>query len=157
LGRNNVGISFALYEGEESSMIDALVIPTPGCHPGRRAKKILVVEDEEDVAASLMFALGLEGYHCQSARTGPDAISAASWLRPDLVLLDLNLPGLDGVDVCLHFRSSPDLERMPVIMLTARATGPDRYVGRQLGVAFYVAKPFDLEDVLLKVRHVLKP
>jgi len=114
---------------------------------------VLVVEDEETMVAALQALLAREGYQVVVARDGPDAVDAARTRRPDLVLLDLALPGLDGTEVCRRIRL---FSTVPIIMLTARATEGDKVTGLEVGADDYVTKPFGPRELLARIRAHLR-
>jgi DNA-binding response OmpR family regulator len=114
---------------------------------------ILVVEDEMELARVLRDYLERAGYRVETAYDGPSAISVFQHSRPDLVLLDLNLPGMDGLDVARALRRERDV---PIIMVTARVEETDRLIGLELGADDYVTKPFSPREVVARVRAVLR-
>jgi DNA-binding response OmpR family regulator len=117
-------------------------------------KRILVVEDDAAILRGLTDSLRDEGYEVVSARTGDDGLRRLREERPDLVLLDVMLPGLSGFDICRRVRREhPEL---PIIMLTARGEEMDRVMGLDLGADDYVTKPFSLPELLARVRAVLR-
>jgi len=122
---------------------------------GASALRILVVDDEESITQLLCTALRYEGFQTESAASGREALSAARAFRPDLVLLDVMLPDVDGFE--LHRRlagtSSP---RLPVVFLTARRETDDRIRGLTIGADDYVVKPFSLEELIARIRAVLR-
>jgi two-component system, OmpR family, phosphate regulon response regulator PhoB len=118
--------------------------------------KILVVEDERDIAALVAYHLTREGYRVRTAEGGTEALDAASAERPDLVILDLNLPGFSGYDVLTELRKRPGLQDVPVVMLTARREEPDRIKGLELGADDYLTKPFSPRELVLRVAAVLR-
>ena len=117
---------------------------------------ILIVEDERDIRELLAYSLGREGFAVIEADNGVSALHLAGMKRPDLVLLDLMLPGMDGLTVCRQMRRAPETADIPVIMLTAKGEEVDRIVGLELGAADYIVKPFSLREVALRIRAVLK-
>lgn len=117
---------------------------------------ILVVEDEADLQAVLEYNLTQAGFQAVLAGDGPSAIEKARECAPDLVLLDLMLPGMEGTAVCRTLKSDSRTERVPIIMLTARTDEIDRVVGFELGADDYVAKPFSVRELLLRIRAVLR-
>ena len=117
---------------------------------------ILIVEDEQDIRDLLSFSLGREGFPVIEAGDGDAALVLARRKRPDLILLDLMLPGMDGLSVCRHLRMDPDTAAIPIIMLTAKGEEVDRIVGFELGADDYIVKPFSLREVALRIRAVLK-
>lgn len=115
--------------------------------------KILVVEDEETMVTSLRTLLIREGYQVVAARDGPDGVDAAKTSRPDLVLLDLALPGLDGLEVCRRIRV---FSTAPIIMLTARAREGDKVTGLDIGADDYVTKPFSPRELIARIKAQLR-
>lgn len=116
--------------------------------------KVLIVDDEPNIVVSLEFLLGEEGYEVAVARDGDEALRRADEFRPDLVLLDVMLPGLDGFEVCRRLR-----EREPapkVVLLTARGRSAERLRGLDLGADLYVTKPFSTRDLLADIRRCLE-
>ena len=105
-------------------------------------KKILIVEDEKDIIEMIEYNLKKEGYDTLSALNGEDAISAAKKAKPDLVILDLMLPGMDGFEVCKILKGNENTARIPIIMLTAKSQEADKVAGLELGADDYITKPF---------------
>jgi two-component system response regulator MprA len=116
--------------------------------------RVLVVDDEPAVRAAVTRALSLDGYDVTSADDGPAALQAVLRERPELVVLDVLMPGLDGVAVCRRLRRDGD--RTPVLMLTARDAVSDRVAGLDAGADDYLVKPFALEELLARVRALLR-
>jgi two-component system alkaline phosphatase synthesis response regulator PhoP len=114
---------------------------------------ILLVEDEVELVRVLRDYLERAGFHVQTASTGPEAVSRFQHAAPDLVLLDLNLPGLDGLDVARAMRRGSNV---PIIMVTARVDESDRLVGLELGADDYIVKPFSPKELVARVRAVLR-
>jgi len=106
------------------------------------AIKVLVVDDEKDIVELVRYHLHHAGFQCLEAQDGPTALRLAREHRPELMILDLMLPGLDGLEVCRQLRRDPATARLPVIMLTAKAEEVDRVVGLEVGADDYVVKPF---------------
>jgi len=115
--------------------------------------KILVVEDEESFSDALGYMLRKEGFEVAHAANGPDAIAEFERNGADLVLLDLMLPGLSGLEVCRQLRQRSDV---PVIMLTAKDAEVDKVVGLEIGADDYVTKPFSARELLARIRAVLR-
>jgi len=116
-------------------------------------KPILVVEDEHNIASLLKLYLGNEGFSVAWVADGAKALDEADRLQPALVILDLMLPGLDGLEICRRLRSR---SRVPVIMLTARDSEIDRIVGLELGADDYITKPFSPRELVARVKAVLR-
>jgi two-component system, OmpR family, alkaline phosphatase synthesis response regulator PhoP len=114
---------------------------------------ILVVDDEPKIVRLAQDYLEQAGFRVVSAGDGTTAIAATRHERPDLVVLDLSLPGIDGIDVCRVLRRDSDV---PIIMLTARDTEPDRLIGLELGADDYITKPFSPRELVARVRAVLR-
>ena len=118
--------------------------------------RVLIVEDEPDIRDLLAFHLEREGYHVTRSRTGPDALRQVRARPPDLILLDLMLPELGGLDVCRQLRQDPRTASVPIVMLTARGEEVDRILGLELGADDYIVKPFSPKEVVARVRAVLR-
>ena len=118
------------------------------------AVRILVADDEPAVRAALERALGLDGYEVATADDGEDALVAVRRERPELVVLDILMPALDGIAVCRRLRRDGD--RTPILMLTARDAVSDRVAGLDAGADDYLVKPFALEELLARVRALLR-
>jgi two-component system phosphate regulon response regulator PhoB len=114
------------------------------------------VEDERDIAALVAYHLTKEGYRVLTAGAGPEALEAATQERPDLIVLDLMLPGLSGYDVLRELRRHPEIGDVPVVVLTARREEPDRIRGLELGADDYVTKPFSPQELVLRIGAVLR-
>ncbi|MCP3989873.1 MAG: response regulator transcription factor [Actinomycetia bacterium] len=120
---------------------------------------ILVVEDEPAIATAVVDRLEAEGFGTRLAVDGPAAVAAAIECRPDLMVLDLNLPGFDGIEVCRQVHANPDLAprgRIPVVMLTARGDETDMLVGLGIGADDYLTKPFSMKELVARIRAVLR-
>lgn len=121
-----------------------------------KKEKILVVEDEADILELIRYNLEREGYRVKGVETGEGALELLAKESFDLVLLDLMLPGLDGLTVCRRLKESPELRAVPVIMVTARGEEADVVTGLELGADDYVAKPFSPRELTARVRAVLR-
>jgi DNA-binding response OmpR family regulator len=117
--------------------------------------RVLVVEDDGDIVDVLRRTLRAEGYEVRAAGDGPEALEDLIDFAPDLVILDLGLPGMDGIEVCDRIRSSEHSE-VPVLMLTARADAEDRVTGLDSGADDYLVKPFDRAELLARIRALLR-
>lgn len=118
--------------------------------------RILVVEDERDIAALIAYHLAKEGYRVRTAEDGSEALQAVSAERPDLIVLDLMLPGFSGDEVLTELRRRPELIDVPVVILTARREESDRIKGLELGADDYLTKPFSPRELVLRVAAVLR-
>jgi two-component system phosphate regulon response regulator PhoB len=122
----------------------------------RTVPTVLIVEDERDVQTLLDFNLKAEGFETLRASSGEEALA---WLRarvPDVVLLDLMLPDLPGMEICRRLKADPRTAAVPVVILSARGEEVDRIVGFELGVDDYVQKPFSVRELVLRIRAVLR-
>jgi DNA-binding response OmpR family regulator len=119
-------------------------------------KRVLIAEDEESIVASLEFLMQRAGYETCVARDGPSALARIADFEPDLVLLDIMLPGRSGFDVCTRIRQSPALAATRVVMLTARGSQADETRGLAAGADAYVTKPFATQDLVSRVRALLE-
>ena len=117
---------------------------------------ILIVEDERDIVKMLDYNLKKEGYKILVTHDGEDALDAANTKHPDLILLDLMLPGLDGLEVCKQLKLERKTASIPVIMLTAKAQESDKIVGLELGADDYVVKPFSPRELIARIKAVLR-
>ena len=120
------------------------------------ASKILIVEDEPDIVELLVYNLHQAGFETDAVLNGADALEQVKIEPPDLVLLDLLLPEVDGLEVCRTLKRDPETTGIPIIMLTAKGEAIDRIVGLELGADDYITKPFSPREVLLRVRAVLR-
>jgi DNA-binding response OmpR family regulator len=116
--------------------------------------RILVVDDEPSIVLAIQDELAFEGFEVSSACDGPGAIAEARKLRPDVLLLDLMLPGLNGFEICKQLR--PEMPEMWIIMLTVRGQEVDRVMGLELGADDYVTKPFSLRELVARVKVGLR-
>ncbi|MBM4102957.1 MAG: response regulator transcription factor [Planctomycetes bacterium] len=119
-------------------------------------EKILIVEDEDDVLELIRYNLQKNGYRTDAATTGPIALSMAEAVKPDLILLDLMLPGFDGLEVCRNLKKDPKTSTIPIIMVTAKGTEADIVAGLEMGAADYIAKPFSPRVLLARIGAVLR-
>jgi len=119
-------------------------------------KKILIVDDEPDIVEFIEYNLHREQFETVKAFDGPMALKQAQEHQPDLILLDLMIPGIDGLEVCRQLKARPETSRIPVIMLTAKGEEIDMVAGLELGADDYVAKPFRMRLLLARIRAVLR-
>ncbi|MFH1625735.1 MAG: response regulator transcription factor [Pseudomonadota bacterium] len=119
-------------------------------------EKILVVDDEKDIIELIQYNLQLEGFRVTHAYDGEDALRLAKREPPDLLILDLMLPGMDGLEVCRVLKKEAETSHIPIIMLTAKTAEPDIVVGLELGADDYITKPFRTRELVARVRAVLR-
>jgi two-component system alkaline phosphatase synthesis response regulator PhoP len=120
------------------------------------ARKTLAVDDEEDVLELLEYNLSKEGFRVLRVKNGEDALELARSEKPDLILLDLMLPGLDGLEVCRHLKGDRETAGIPIVMLTAKGEEADIVPGLEMGAEDYVTKPFSPRVLAARVRAVLR-
>src|SRR5258707_6315333 len=122
------------------------------------AKPVLVIEDDPDIAESLRYNLERDGLTAIIADTGEKGLSLALSGKnpPGLIILDLMLPGMNGIELCRRLRREPATRRTPIIMLTAKASESDRVTGLDLGADDYITKPFSVRGLLARVRAVMR-
>ena len=118
--------------------------------------RILLVDDEEDIVWALRYSLEDEGYEVLTAQSGEEALSIARLEQPDLVILDIIMPEMDGLEVCRSLRRDPGLASVPILFLTQRAEIEDRVAGLDEGSDDYLVKPFDIREVKARVRALLR-
>jgi two-component system alkaline phosphatase synthesis response regulator PhoP len=119
-------------------------------------ENVLIVDDEKDILDLVHYNLTKEGYQVHKVATGEEALESSRELIPDLVLLDLMLPGLDGLEVCKILKNDPKTHNIPIIMLTAKGEETDIVTGLELGADDYIPKPFSPRVLLARVRAVLR-
>jgi len=119
-------------------------------------EKILIVEDEKDIIKMLEYNLKKEGFKVISARDGEDALDLALRQHPQLILLDLMLPGMNGLDVCKTLKKEAKTASIPIIMLTAKSQESDKIVGLELGADDYITKPFSPRELIARIKAVLR-
>lgn len=119
-------------------------------------ERILVVDDEEDILELIGYNLARDGYFVDTAKTGESALEIARREKPDLVILDLMLPGIDGLDVCRRLKRDSRTASIPVVMVTAKGEDADIVTGLELGADDYVTKPFSPRVLLARVKAVLR-
>ncbi len=130
-----------------STMSAMEVLPMPMAKP-----RILIIEDERGLTEVLTYNLQREGYETMTAHDGAEGLRKAQTHPPDLVLLDLMLPGMDGLEVCRQLRASKQTARVPIVMLTAKGEETDQVVGFSVGADDYVTKPFSVKVLLQRIR-----
>ncbi len=119
-------------------------------------EKILVVDDEKDIIELLQYNLEKEGYRISCAYSGEKCLENVKIELPDLILLDLMLPEIDGLDVCKFLKNNPQTSHIPIIMLTAKGEETDIVLGLELGADDYITKPFKVRELLARVKTVLR-
>ena len=119
-------------------------------------EKILVVDDEEHIQELIKFNLEKSGYKVICADNGIDAIKLAKEQLPQLMLLDLMLPGMDGLDVCKEIRKDSSMSNMPIIMITAKGEEIDKIIGLELGADDYITKPFSVRELVARIKAILR-
>ncbi|HTZ11025.1 MAG TPA: response regulator transcription factor [Candidatus Margulisiibacteriota bacterium] len=117
---------------------------------------ILIVEDDKDIIKMLEYNLSREGFKTSSVRDGEDALDEVASLHPDLILLDLMLPTMDGLEVCKELKADSKTSSIPIIMLTAKSQESDKIVGLELGADDYMTKPFSPKELIARIRAVLR-
>ena len=120
------------------------------------AKKILVVDDEKSICETLELLLSYEGYEVFKTYTGQEALNRLPEVSPDLMILNLGLPGMNGLEVCRRIRKDPVYKELPIMMLTGSNTEKDRQRGLKAGTNEYMGKPFDNLDLLARLKALLK-
>jgi two-component system alkaline phosphatase synthesis response regulator PhoP len=119
-------------------------------------EKILVIDDEEDILELVRYNLAKEGYSMEGVTSGEEALAGVKAWLPDLILLDLMLPGVDGLDLCRQLKSDIKTAHIPIIMLTARSEDVDIVLGLELGAEDYITKPFSPRVLIARIRAVLR-
>jgi len=117
--------------------------------------KILIVDDEPDLAETVRFSLELEGYSVLVATNGEEGLNVARQEKPDLILLDLMLPKLDGYKVCRLLKFDERYKSIPILMLTAKTQEKDKILGKETGANEYLTKPFDMDELMAKIKSYL--
>lgn len=123
---------------------------------GIMPRRILIVEDEEDLVKLLAYHLGKEGYQVHCVGSGPEALGYAYEYLPDLIILDIMLPEMDGLEVCRRLRSLDKTALIPIIILSARKEELDKVLGLELGADDYMVKPFSVRELVSRVRVILR-
>jgi len=121
-----------------------------------RIQTVVIVEDDEDIADSIRYNLEREGFRVRVAATGENALEVIMDRPPSLVLLDLNLPQMSGLEICRRLRGEATTSRVPILMLTARAEESDKVLGLNLGADDYITKPFGMRELIARVKALLR-
>lgn len=119
-------------------------------------KLILVVDDEKDILKLLQYNLEREGYQVLCAKTGEEGLETVRSKRPDLLILDIMMPGIDGLEVCKILRANKDSKNIPILMLTAKSSEVDQVLGLELGATDYISKPFSVKVLLARVKNIFR-
>jgi phosphate regulon transcriptional regulator PhoB len=122
----------------------------------RVRQKVLVVEDEADIRELLRYNLAQEGFTVEEARDGAEAFDRISRRAPDLLVLDLMLPQMSGLEICRRMRSNPETAKLPILVVTAKSAEVDRILGLEMGADDYVVKPFSPREVVARVKALLR-
>lgn len=118
--------------------------------------KILIVDDEKDIAELISYNLEREGFSAIKVFDGGKVLSAVKSQKPNLMILDLMLPGMNGLDVCRMIRANKETAPVPIIMLTAKADEVDKIIGLEIGADDYITKPFSVKELIARVRTILR-
>ncbi len=118
--------------------------------------KILIVDDEKDIADLISYNLEREGFSTIKAFHGDKVLAIIKAQKPDLMILDLMLPGTNGLDICKGVRANPDIAHLPLIMLTAKSDEVDKIIGLEIGADDYITKPFSVKELIARVRTILR-
>lgn len=119
-------------------------------------KKILIVDDEQDIVESLKFVLEGCNYSCYCAYNGEDGLNLAREIEPDLIILDVMMPRINGYKISRLLKFDKKYQNIPILMITARSQEEDKLIGEETGANEYITKPFDLDDVLNTVKKYLE-
>ena len=119
------------------------------------AKKVLIVDDEPNIVISIEFLMKQAGYNIEIARDGEEALEKAESYRPDLILLDVMMPKINGFEVCRRIRGNPDWKDMRIVMLTAKGREVEVTKGLALGADSYIIKPFSTKELMAEVKFIL--
>ena len=120
-------------------------------------KKILIAEDEAELLFTVKSRLEFEGFAVTTVGDGEEALKKVQEDRPDLILLDIMMPKLNGYQVCRELKSNPETKEIPVALVTAKTQETDKFWGKDVGANDYITKPFDMDALLEKIRGILEP
>ena len=121
-----------------------------------KPKKILIVDDESDVTDLVAYHLKAKGFQVEALNDPNSSVGVARTFMPDLVILDVMMPDLNGIQICRMLRADPKLKRVPVIFLTAKAEENDRIQGLEVGADDYISKPFSIKELILRVQSIIR-
>lgn len=125
------------------------------CIRGEIMKKILIVDDEQDIVESLKFVLETSGYTCYCAYNGEDGLRLAKEIMPNLIILDVMMPKINGYKISRLLKYDAKYKNIPILMVTARSQEEDKLIGEETGADEYITKPFELDEVVKKVEQYL--
>ncbi len=134
----------------------AILTMPAGLRTAMARPRILIIEDERGLTDVLAYNLSREGYEVSVAHDGQEGLRKAQMQLPDMILLDLMLPGMDGLEVCRQLRAGEQTRGVPILMLTAKAEETDQVVGFSMGADDYVTKPFSMKVLMARVGAVLR-
>ena len=117
---------------------------------------ILVAEDERDIRELIAFTLRFAGYEVTTVSNGEEAVQAAAQIRPDLILMDVRMPRMDGYQACQHIKANPELQAIPVVFLSAKGQESEIQAGLEAGASEYLLKPFAPDELTRRVRELLQ-
>ena len=118
-------------------------------------KKVLIVDDEQDIVESLKFVLEASGFTCFCAYNGEEGLHMAKEVSPDLIILDVMMPKINGFKICRLLKYDNKYKNIPILMVTARSQDEDKLIGEETGVDEYITKPFELDEIVKKVEGYL--
>lgn len=118
-------------------------------------KKVLIVDDESDIIETLKFMIESEGISCITAYDGEEALNKTKKENPDLIILDVMLPKINGYKVCRLLKFDAKYKNIPILMVTARSQQEDKHIGQETGADDYITKPFNIEELLITVKNYL--
>lgn len=119
--------------------------------------KILVIDDEEDIVTILQQRLEAEGFEVDSSYESPAGLKKIKDTKPDLVLLDVMMPQMNGFQLCRAVRADPAINNIPILMVTAKGQESDKFWGKECGASDYMVKPFEFSDLISKIRSLIQP
>lgn len=149
-------IEVTAVRGAEELTYDFYMLSYELTEDGMPKERILIVEDEKNIAKLIRYNLEKSGYDCMQAKSGEDALEILGKHHIDLVILDIMLPGMDGLEICRRIKQDDKLKNISVVMATAKGEEVDRIVGFELGADDYIVKPFSPRELVLRVKAILK-
>src|SRR5450755_905861 len=142
--------------GYRNSPLYDTLSPSRGAAPSPSMKRILIIEDDKDIVELVRYNLAHEGFQVTAMGDGGSGLAQVKKAPPDVLLLDLMLPKLSGLEICKEIRRDASLNRLPILMLTARGEEADRVVGLEMGADDYVTKPFSPRELVARVKALLR-